>query len=249
LDFHSNSDQQVEKVFDEEYKERDNFTRQKAEREPEERGFKQWIMGWRQKKVDEEDEAGISPSRSRSLNKKKKGEKFSVKLVFKILVVVAVCYNFIFIWNFMNNPISNFTFYHTVFVIGICSGINFISVWILFYKSSFKRLYLSLFAILGSFGYYLYVNYINHSFLGNNIITSLLVLISVLMVINPKVNYYLKSIVFLLIPIIGIYLSSNKFALVWALMLSAGLVRLFRVSKSKTNKKEGRARRSQKQSA
>ena len=254
MDFYSNSDQQVEKVDDEEYKERDYATRQKAEREPEERGYKRWIMGRKKKKVDEEGEAGVySPSRSRSSNKKKKGKMFSLKLVFKIFVVAAVCYNFKFIWNFMKDPIGNFTFYHTLFVLGICAGINFIAVWILFYKSSFMRFYLSLFAILGSFGYYFYVNYTNHSFVGNNIKTSLLVMISVLMVINPKVNYYLKSILLLLIPIIGIYLSGNKFALVWALMLSAGFVLLFRVSKSrakaKSNKKEGRARRNQNQSA
>ena len=178
---------------------------------------------------------------------------FSLKLVFKILIVAAVCYNFIFIWNFMKDPISNFTFYHTLSVLGICSGINFIAVWVLFYKSSFMRFYLSLFAILGSFGYYFYVNYTNHSFVGSNIKTSLLVMISVLMVINPKANYYLKSILLLLIPIIGIYLSGNKFALVWALMMSAGFVLLFRVSKSraksKSNKKEGRVRRKQNQSA
>ena len=178
---------------------------------------------------------------------------FSLKLVFKIFVVAAVCYNFIFIWNFMKDPIGNFTFYHTLSVLGICSGINFIAVWILFYKSSFMRFYLSLFAILGSFGYYFYVNYTNHSFVGSNIKTSLLVMISVLMVINPKANYYLKSILLLLIPIIGIYLSGNKFALVWALMMSAGFVLLFRVSKSraksKSNKKEGRVRRKQNQSA
>jgi hypothetical protein len=254
LDFHSNSNQQLEKVDDEEYKERDYATRQKAEREPEERGYKQWIMGRKKKKVDEEGEAEVySPSRSRSSNKKKKGKMFSLKLVFKIFVVAAVCYNFNFIWNFMRDPIGNFTFYHTLSVLGICAGINLIAVWILFYKSSFMRFYLSLFAILGSYGYYFYVNYTNHSFVENNIKTSLLVMISVLTVINPKVNYYLKSIVLLLIPIIGIYLSSNKFALVWTLMLSAGFVLLFRVSKSraksKSNKKEGRARRNQKQSA
>ncbi|MEH7502471.1 hypothetical protein V7152_10670 [Neobacillus drentensis] len=257
MEFYSNSEQQVEKVDDEEYKERDYATRQKkAEREPEERGYKQWIMGRKKKKVDEEGEAEVySPSRSRSSNKKKKGKMFSLKLVFKIFVVAAVCYNFKYIWNFMQDPIGNFTFYHTLFVLGLFAGINFIAVWILFYKSSFMRFYLSLFAILGSYGYYFYVNYTNHSFVGNNIKTSLLVMISVLMVINPKVNYYLKSIVLLLIPIIGIYLSSNKFALVWALMLSAGFVLLFRVSKSraksksKSNKKEGRARRNQKQSA
>jgi cation transport ATPase len=258
LDFHSNSNQQLEKVDDEEYKERDYATRHKAEEEeeeePEERGFKQWIMGWKKKKVDEDGEARVdSLSRSRSSNKKKKGGMFSLKLVFKIFVVAAVCYNFNFIWNFMKDPMGNFTFYHTLFVLGICAGINFIAVWILFYKSSFMRFYLSLFAILGSFGYYFYVNYTNHSFVGNNIKTSLLVMISVLIVINPKVNYYLKSILLLLIPIIGIYLSGNKFALVWALMLSAGFVLLFRVSKSrgksKSNKKESRARRNQKQSA
>ena len=76
-------------------------------------------------------------------------------------------------------------------------------------------------------------------------------MISVLMVINPKANYYLKSILLLLIPIIGIYLSGNKFALVWALMMSAGFVLVFRVSKlrAKSNKKEGRVRRKQNQSA
>jgi len=254
LDFHSNSDQQVEKVDDEEYKERDYTTRQKAEGEPEEREYKRWILGRKKKKVDGESEAEVySPSRSRSSNKKKKGKMISLKLVFNIFVVAAVCYNFNFIWNFMKDPIGNFTFYHTLFVLGICAGINFIAVWILFYKSSFMRFYLSLFAILGSFGYYFYVNYTNHSFVGNNIKTSLLVMISVLIVINPKVNYYLKSILLLLIPIIGIYLSGNKFALVWALMLSAGFVLLFRVSKSraraKSNKKEGRTRRKQNQSA
>ena len=252
MDFHSNSDQQVEKVDDEEYKERDYTTRQKAEREPEEREYKRWILGRKKKKVDEEGEAGVySPSRSRSSNKKKKGKLISLKLVFKIFVVAAVCYNFNFIWNFMKDPMGNFTFYHTLFVLGICAGINFIAVWILFYKSSFMRFYLSLFAILGSFGYYFYVNYTNHSFVGSNIKTSLLVMISILMVINPKANYYLKSILLLLIPIIGIYLSGNKFALVWALMMSAGFVLVFRVSKSraKSNKKEGRARRKQNQSA
>jgi cation transport ATPase len=254
LDFHSNSNQQLEKVDDEEYKERDYATRQQAEEEPEERGFKQWIMGWKKKKVDEDGEARVdSPSRSRSSNKKKKGRMISLKLVFKIFVVAAVCYNFNFIWNFMKDPIGNFTFYHTLFVLGICAGINLIAVWILFYKSSFMRFYLSLLAILGAFGYYFYVNYTNHSFMGNNIKTSLLVMISVFIVINPKVNYYLKSIVLLLIPSIGIYLSGNNFALVWALMLSAGFVLLFRVSKSrgksKSNKKESRARRNQKQSA
>lgn len=251
MDFNSESDQRVENVYDEEYKERGYATRQEAKRELEEKGFKQWLLGRKKKKAGEESEAGVySPSRFQSSKKMKKVEMFWIKLVFKILVVAAVCYNFKFILNFMKEPISNFT--HTLFVVGMCVGINFIAVWILFYKSSFMRFYLSLFAILGSFGYYLYVNYINHSFLGNNIITSLLVFIAVLMVINPKVNYYVKSIVFLLIPILGIYFSGNQFALVWTLMFNAGLILFFRMTKlnkSKTNKQETRTRRNIKQSA
>ncbi|PFO09370.1 hypothetical protein COJ85_01830 [Bacillus sp. AFS076308] len=247
----SESDQQVEKDYDEEYKERDSSTSLEAEREQEESGFKQWFLSRKKKKADEESEAEIyTPTRFRSSKKKKKVEMFWVNLVFKIFIVGAVCFNFKFILNFMKDPISNFT--HTLFVVGICVGINFIAVWILFYKSSFIRFYLSIFAILGSFGYYFYVNYPNHSFFGNNIITSVLVMVSALMVINPKVNYYLKSIVLLLIPVLGIYFSGNQFALVWTLLFNAGLILFFRVSKSKrskSKKKEARSNRNEKQPA
>jgi cation transport ATPase len=246
LDFDSRSDLQIEEVYDAEYKESDYPSRQKAKREREERGYKPRFMDRKKKKVDDEGETGVYSS-SRSSKKIKKVKMSWVKLVFKIFVIGAVCYNFHYLLNFMKVPVSNF--YHTLFVVGICASINFIAVWILFYKSSFMRFYLSLFAIVGSFGYYFYVNYTNHSFLGNNAITSLFVIISVLMAINPKENYYVKSFVFLLIPIIGIYLSGNKFALVWTLMVNAGLILIFRVAKSKSNKKEARARRSQKQSA
>jgi len=255
LNFDPNRDPQAENVEDEEYKE-EYATRYRADREPEEKGYKEWMIGRKKKKGDKEEKAEVhSPSRSRSNSSKKtkKGNIFPLKLVFKIVVVAVVCYNFYYIWNFMKTPIGNLTFYHTIVVLGICAGINFIAAWILFYKRSYIRFYLSLFAILGAFGYYFYVNYTNHSFMGNNLKTSVLVALSVLLVINPKGNYYLKSIVLLLIPIIGIYVSGNTFALVWALMWSAGVVLLFRVSKSrdkaKSKKKEERARRNQKQSA
>ncbi|WP_416828261.1 hypothetical protein [Ectobacillus polymachus] len=247
MDLHSESDQPVENDYNEEYKERGSMTRQEAKRELEERGYKQWLPGRKKKKSDEEGEAEVnSASRFRSSKKMKKVDMFWVKLVFKILVVVAVYYNFKFLLHFMKES-SNFT--HTLFVVGMCVGINFIAVWILFYKRSFMRFYLSLFAILGAFGYYFYVNYTNHSFLGHNIITSVLVLIAVLMVINPKENYYAKSTVFLLIPILGIYFSGNRFALVWTLMFNAGLILFFRMSKFKTNKMVVRKRRNKKQSA
>jgi hypothetical protein len=173
-----------------------------------------------------------------------------VKILFKIIVIGVVCYNFKYILDFAKNPISDFT--QNLYVVGIRAGINFIAVWLLFYKNSVIRLYLSLIAIIGSFAYYFYVNYMNQSFLGDNLITSILVAISVLMVINPKVNYYFKSIVLLLIPVVGIYFSGNKFALVWTLMFNAGLILFFRVSKSKkskSNKKEEQTRRNRQQSA
>jgi hypothetical protein len=237
LDFDSNSDFKN----DEENIDRGYPSRQEVKREREasrsNRRFKE--------KTDKEE--GYSPARSKSGSSKKKiNVKIPrVNLVLKVLAVVAVVLNIRFILNFMKEPGS--MFYHTLFVLGICVTINFAAVWILFHKSSFMRFYLSLFAILGSFGYYIYVNYTNMTFLGNNLITSVLVGITVLMAINPKVNYYLKSFVFLLVPIIGIYLSGNRFALVWTLMFNAGLILFFRVSRS--NKKEEKMRRNQQESA
>jgi cation transport ATPase len=248
VDFNTSSDNQIEKVTDEVYSERQYPSRQEARREMEEKRINQRFMGTKKKKTEEEGEGvEYSPTRSKSKSSKKriKVGMPRVKLVLKILAVVAVFFNFKFILNFMKDPIS--PFYHTLIVVGICVAINFIAVWILFYKSAFMRFYLSLFAILGSFGYYFYINYTYQSFLGNNLISSVLVIISVLMAVNPKLNYYLKSCIFLLVPIIGIYLSGNKFALVWTLMFNAGLILFFRVSKSK--EKEARTRRNQKQSA
>lgn len=246
MDFNSESEQHVEKGNDQEYKTRDYTTRLEAEKELDDRVFQKWFMSRKKKNSDNVNK----PSRFRSSNKKKKLEMFWVKLLFKIIVVGVVCYNFKFILDYMKNPISNFT--QILYVAGICAGINFIAVWILFYKNSVIRFYLSLMAIIGSFAYYFYVNYTNLTFLGDNLIPSILVILSVLMAVNPKVNYYLKSIVLLLIPIVGIYFSGNKFALEWTLMFNAGLILFFRVSKSKksnSNKTEEQTRRNKKQTA
>ena len=246
MDTNSESEEYVEKGNDQDYKTRDYPTRLEAEKELDDSVFQKWFMSRKKKNSDKVNK----PSRFRTSNKKKNLEMFWVKLLFKIIVVGVVCYNFKFILDFMKDPISNFT--HILTVVGICVGINFIAIWILFYKNSVIRFYLSLIAIIGSFAYYFYNNYTNHSFLGDNIITSVLVILSVLMVILPKVNYYLKSIVLLLIPIVAIYLSGNKFALVWALMFNAGLILFFRVpksKKSKPNKEEEQTRRNKKQSA
>ncbi|MEH7097977.1 hypothetical protein [Neobacillus vireti] len=191
-----------------------------------------------------------APSWFRSSKKKKKLELSWVKLLFKIIVIGVVCYNLKYILDYAKNPISDFT--HNLYVVGIRAGINFLAVWILFYKNPFLRFYLSLIAIVGSFAYYVYVNYPNLTFLGENLIPSILVIVSVLMAVNPKLNYYLKSIILLWIPIAGIYFSGNKYALVWTLMFNAGLILFFRVSKSKkskSNKTEEQTRRNKKQTA
>ncbi|MEH7119940.1 hypothetical protein V7128_21325 [Neobacillus vireti] len=246
MDFHPESEQHTEQGNDQEYKTSEYTSRLEAEKELDDRGFQKWFKT----RKNTDNERVSSPSRFRSSKKKKKLEMSWVKLLFKIIVVGIVCYNLKFILDFAKNPISDFT--QILYVVGIRAGINFIAVWILFYKNSVIRFYLSLVAIIGSFAYYFYVNYMGHSFLGDNLIPSILVIFSVLMSINPKINYYLKSIVLLLIPIVGIYISGNKFALVWTLMFNAGLILFFRVSKSKkskSNKKEEQSRRNKKQTA
>ncbi|MEH7415511.1 hypothetical protein V7266_09550 [Neobacillus drentensis] len=251
MDFHSESEQHTEQSNDQEYETRDYPTRFEAEKKIDDRGFKNRFVGRQKKKTDSESKAsGSSPGRFRSSKKKKKLEMSWVKLLFKIIVVAVVCYNFKFLLDYMKTPISNFT--QVLYVVGIRSGINFIAVWVLFYKNTMIRFYLSLLAIIGSLAYYIYVNYTNRTFLGDNLIPSILVAISVLMAINPKVNYYLKSIVLLLIPVVGIYFSGNTFALVWTLMSTAGLILFFRMSKSKkskSKKQEEQTKRNKQQSA
>ncbi|WP_160725110.1 hypothetical protein [Bacillus sp. USDA818B3_A] len=240
MDYYSESEKNMEDVNDQEEIDR-NYPRPEAEKELDERGSRQRFKENKRKTKGKKGGLGVSlPFKLGSSKTKKKVEMFWVKLVFKILVIGAVFYNFRYLLNYMNDPISDFK--HTLIVFGMCGGINFIAVWILFYKNSHVRFYLSLFAILGSIAYYAYVNYTNQSFLGNNIIPSVLVALSLLMFINPKVNYYFKSIVLMLIPIVGIYFSGNTFALVWALMFNAGLILFFRVHKSKSNKKDEQSR-------
>jgi hypothetical protein len=253
LDFNSESEQPIEKGNDQEDNTSDYTSRFEADEELVDSGsgFQKWFLGRKKKNiVNASKSGGNSLSRFRLSKKKKKLKLSWVKLLFKILVIGVVYYNFKYIMDFARNPINNFT--QILYVSGICAGINFIAVWVLFYKNPMIRFYLSLVAIIGSFGSYLYVNYMNHSFLGNHLIPSLLVAISVLMAINPKVNYYLKSIVLLLIPVVGIYFSGNTFALVWTLMFTAGLILFFRVSKSKkskSNKKVEQTRRNKQQTA
>ncbi|MDQ6597713.1 hypothetical protein E2K98_26660 [Bacillus salipaludis] len=250
MEYHSDSEEQhedEEKMNDEEYRVSEYPTRQEARREPT-RESRQSFKDRKKNQEDvEEKTEGATPSNSRSSKKIKKTKSKTklemswVKLVFKIFVVAAVWYNFHFLLNYMKGPASPFT--ATLMVIGICAVVNFAAIWILFYKRAFIRFYLSLIAVIGSFAYYGYVNYTQNSFLGNNKITSLIVAVSVLMALNPRTYSFPRGIVFLLIPIVGIYFSGNQFALVWTLMFNAGLILMFR--KSKANKSKDRKRKNE----
>ncbi|MED1204569.1 hypothetical protein [Heyndrickxia acidicola] len=257
--------QETENIYAEEYIDREHSTRHVEESVPseenkeikypnrqelrkaqEEKGYKQRFLGMnKNKSVEEPETDGYTRSRSRKPKSKKKADLFWGKIVLKILAVAAVCYNIHFLLNFMNDSFSSL--YHTISVVGICIAINYIAIWILFYKNALIRFYLSLIAILGALGYYFYTTYTTQSILGHNLVSSALVAVAAVIAINPKVNYYVKSLAFMVIPLAGIYLSGNKFALVWALLFNAGLILFFRVAKS--NKKEPRFKRKQKQSA
>ncbi|MED1466979.1 hypothetical protein [Bacillus salipaludis] len=253
MEYHSGSEEQhEEKMNDKEYRVSEYPSRQEARRELT-RESRQSFKDRKKNQGDvEEKTEGDSPSKARSSKKIKKPKSKTklemswVKLIFKIFVVAAVWYNFHFLLNYMKGPASPFT--ETLMVFGICAGVNFAAVWILFYKRAFIRFYLSLIALIGSFGYYGYINYTQHSFLGNNKITSLIVAVSVLMALNPKTYSFPRGIVFLLIPIVGIYFSGNQFALVWTLMFNAGLILMFRKSranKSKDKKSKDKKRKNE----
>ncbi|PLT31634.1 hypothetical protein [Peribacillus deserti] len=183
-----------------------------------------------------------------------KQPRVNVNLAIKIAAVLAVLINVRYVMGLMEDPVGTFTFNQLVIKLGISAGINFAAVWILFAKQSRIKYFLSLFAVLASFLYYFYGIYTNHTLLvRSNLVPTVLVILSVLMLVNSRSNYYLKSILMLVIAAAGIYVSSNQFALEWVLIGSAGLVMFFRVSKTqnkdKSTKKENRVRRNQRQSA
>ncbi|NRD79754.1 hypothetical protein HPT25_20640 [Bacillus sp. BRMEA1] len=245
MEFESRSSRRAAKRSGKEYIESDDHTSGPSEEIDQKHGMMET------KQEDEIDGKGGSyRSRAKSSKKKKKLELSWVKLLFKILVVVVVFYNIKFILNFMNGP-SSILLYHNLFVIGISGAINFMAVWILFNKKAITRFYLSLLAIFAAYAYYIYVNYFHQSFMGNNLLTSMLIILSVLILITMKANYYVENLLLIMVPIAGIYLTGNKFALVWSLMLSGALILLFRVSKSKSksNKKKDREKRKQRESA
>lgn len=222
-------------------------------------------MERRNKHTGSEAKVGVTPS-SRTNSKrnskfrpslkkvKLKLPKVNVKLAVKIAALVAVLFNIKYVMNLMQVPVGTFTFNDLVIKLAISVGINFAAVWILFAKQSRIKYFLSLFAVLASFLYYFYGQYTNQTLLErSHLVPSVLVILSVLMVVNSRSRYYLKSILLLIIAAAGIYVSSNQYALEWMLIGSAGLVMFFRVSKNKnkdkTTKKDSRIRRSQRQSA
>ncbi|WP_053366286.1 hypothetical protein [Bacillus sp. FJAT-27245] len=196
----------------------------------------------------------ISKFRPSLKNVKVKLPKVNVNLAVKIAALAAVLFNVKYVMDLMQVPVGTFTFNDLVIKLAISVGINFAAVWILFAKQSRTKYILSLFAVLASFLSYFYGHYTNQTLLErSHLIPSVLVILSVLMVVNSRSNYYLKSILLLIIATAGIYVSSNQYALEWMLIGSAGLVMFFRVSKNRKNdksdKKESRIRRNQRQSA
>ncbi|ALC90899.1 hypothetical protein AM500_14755 [Bacillus sp. FJAT-18017] len=222
-------------------------------------------MEKRNKSAGSEAKVGVTPpsrTDSKRISKfrpslkkvKVKLPRVNVNLALKIGAVLAVLINVRYVMGLMEDPIGIFTFNDLVIKLAISVGINFAAVWILFAKQSRIKYFLSLFAVLASFLHYFYGNYTNQTLLErSNLIPSVLVILSVLMVVNSRSNYYLKSILLLIIATAGIYVSSNQFAIEWVLIGSAGLVMFFRVSKTKRNdkstKKESRIGRNQRQSA
>jgi cation transport ATPase len=270
LDFYSDLEH-AEKVDGEEYSKQASSSEPQAEWEAGQRRSSQKETGEgnvsrsrierRNKLAGSEDNVGVTPQ-SRTSSKPRPSLKsvnlklpsMKVNLAIKIAAVIAVLFNFRYDMGLMKDPVGTFTFNYLVIKLAISVGINFAAVWILFAKQSRIKYFLSLFAVLASFLYYIYDNYTNHTLLvRSHLIPSVLVILSVLMLVNSRSNYYLKSIMLMVFATAGIYLSSNQFALEWVLMGSAGLVMFFRVSKTQRNdkstKKESMGRRNQRQSA
>ncbi|WP_026691845.1 hypothetical protein [Peribacillus kribbensis] len=265
----------TEKVEGEQYREQTRTEEPQTEWETDQRGpdpretresrVSHSRMERRNKPADSEDTVGVTPQSMTSSKRVPKSRpslkginmklpKVKLNLVIKIAAVIAVLINVRYILGLMKDPAAIFTFNELVIKLAISVGINFAAVWILFAKQSRIKYFLSLFAVLASFLYYLYGEYTNHTLLmRSHLIPSVLVILSVLMMVNSKSNYYIKSILLLVFPTAGIYFSSNQFALEWVLIGSAGLVMFFRISKTKRNRKsvnkESRARRNQRESA
>ncbi|WP_148362748.1 hypothetical protein [Bacillus sp. B-jedd] len=222
-------------------------------------------MERRNKHAGSEAKVGVTPPSRTNSNRiskfrpslkkiKLKLPKVNVNLAVKIAALLAVLFNVKYVMDLMQVPVGTFIFNDLVIKLAISVGINFAAVWILFPKQSQIKYFLSLFAVLASFLYYFYGQYTKQTLLErSHLIPSVLVILSVLMVVNSRSNYYLKSILLLVFAAAGIYFSSNQYALEWMLIGSAGLVMFFRVSKNKKNgksdKKANRIRRNRRQSA
>ena len=274
MDFYSDVEH-AEKVDGEEYSKQASSSEPQAEWEAGQRRSNQKETGEgnvsrsrierRNKLAGSEDNVGVTPqsrTSSKPISKPRPSLKrvnvklptVKVNLAIKIAAVIAVLFNFRYDMGLMKDPVGTFTFNYLVIKLAISVGINFAAVWILFTKQSRNKYFLSLFAVLASFLYYIYDNYTNHTLLvRSHLIPSVLEILSVLMLVNSRSNYYLKNIMLMVFATAGIYLSSNQFALEWVLMGSAGLVMFFRVSKTqrndKSSKKESMGRRNQRQSA
>jgi len=119
---------------------------------------------------------------------------------------------------------------YSYYQIFIWYGFTFISAIILFYKSSFMKFYSAFLAILYAFGWYGY-HLVESGDLTNNMTITLLLIATAIVIVIPKINYYVKSAIIFLVPLLGIYITSIEFAMTWILMMTSGTLLLCRESK------------------
>jgi len=221
------------------YREADNFEKKQINSEMEMRGYEYKDGGWDERKKTSpkrnDNYSSKSQDNDSSYHSYPEGSHTSISpetdwFLFKFVVMCAAIagIGFIFVQTKLFVDIDLATardpFTYTLKVLGIFSLINFVAIWIVFYKSSFMRFYVAYLSILGAVGFYLYTAYTNNSIFGDNTLTTLLIAVVLIIAIIPKVSLYIKSALFILSAVFGIYLTLNQFAIIWLLFMSAGLV-------------------------
>jgi hypothetical protein len=228
------------------YREADNFEKKQIYNEMEMRGYEYKGGGWEEKrtppknrndnyssKSQDNDSSYHSDPGSSHTPLSPEADWFLFKFVVMCAAIAVVGFIFVQTKFFVALDLTNSkgAFTYTLKVLGIFSLINFVSIWIVFYKSSFMRFYVAYLSILGAEVYYLYLAYTTNSFFGDYTLTTLLIAGVLIIAIIPKVSLYIKSALFILSAVFGMYLTLNQFAIIWLLLMSAGLVLFVRKPK------------------
>ena len=111
-------------------------------------------------------------------------------------------------------------------------GFTFLSAFILFYKSSFMKLYAAFLGLLFAYGWYGFQLFETNS-LTNNMTISILLITTAIISMIPKINYYIRAMIITLAPLLGIYLTYTEYAMTWIMMMASGTLLLCRINKGK----------------